>query len=191
MEFLVVGLGNPGPRYSLTRHNAGFVFLDYLADGLDTKFNSKKSFEAEYATAEFGGAKLHLLKPQTFMNLSGRSVAAFLKHSEIALENILVFHDEVEIPLGTLRIKIGGGDAGHNGLKSIREVTGTGEFCRFRMGVGRPSNPKMDLAAYVLERYPETEHEVLMKQLEACEGCLHSYLKDGLQKAQMKASSLG
>ncbi len=187
--YLVVGLGNPGPRYSLTRHNAGFVFLDYLAEGLSVKFQEKRSFEAHYAEAEFAGQKLYLLKPQTFMNLSGRSVAAFLRNTEITPDKILVFHDEIEIPNGTLRIKLGGGDAGHNGLKSLRDSLGTGEFYRFRMGVGRPSNPQMDVAAYVLERYAKSEQELLMKQLELCEDSLAVFLKDGLQKAQMKASS--
>jgi len=186
--YLIIGLGNPGPRYSLTRHNAGFIFLDYLAEGLGVKFQAKRSYESEYAEAEFAGSKIFLLKPQTFMNLSGRSVSAFLKNSEIPFENILVFHDEVEIPMGTLRIKLGGGDAGHNGLKSIRESIGSGEFYRFRMGVGRSTNPNMDLAAYVLEKYGKEEHEVLMKQLQGCEDSLQVFIKEGLQKAQMKAS---
>lgn len=186
--YLVVGLGNPGPRYSLTRHNAGFVFLDYLAEGLSVKFQEKRSVEALYAEAEFMGQKLYLLKPQTFMNLSGRSVAAFLRHAEITPDKILVFHDEIEIPFGTLRIKLGGGDAGHNGLKSIRDSIGTGEFYRFRMGVGRPTNPQMEVAAYVLERYAKDEQDTLMKQLENCEDSLAIFLKEGLQKAQMKAS---
>jgi PTH1 family peptidyl-tRNA hydrolase len=187
--YLVVGLGNPGPRYSLTRHNAGFIFLDYLAEGLGVKFTDKKSLEAQYAEADFAGSKIYMLKPQTFMNLSGRSVTAFLRNNEITPDRILVFHDEVEIPSGSLRIKLGGGDAGHNGLKSIRDNLGTGEFYRFRMGVGRPVNPKMDLAAYVLERYGKSEEDLLMQQLEKCEDCLATFIKEGLQQAQMKAST--
>lgn len=186
--YLVVGLGNPGPRYSLTRHNAGFIFLDYLAEGMGVKFAEKRSLEAQYAEGDFAGTKVYLLKPQTFMNLSGRSVSAFLRNTEVSPDKILVFHDEVEIPNGSLRIKLGGGDAGHNGLKSIRDSIGTGEFYRFRMGVGRPSNPKMDLAAYVLERYAKSEEELLMQQLEKTEECLATFIKEGLQKAQMKAS---
>jgi PTH1 family peptidyl-tRNA hydrolase len=188
VEYLVVGLGNPGPRYSLTRHNAGFIFLDYLAEGMNERFQEKRTWEAEYASGEFAGCKVHLLKPQTYMNISGRSVAAFLRNSSVTLDQVLVFHDEVEIPMGTLRIKLGGGDAGHNGLKSMRELLGSGEFYRFRMGVGRPSNPQMDLAAYVLERYGKEEQDALAKQLQNCEDCLSVFLKDGLQKAQMKAS---
>ncbi|MEZ4814220.1 MAG: aminoacyl-tRNA hydrolase [Bdellovibrionota bacterium] len=187
--YLVVGLGNPGPRYSLTRHNAGFIFLDFLAEGLSAKFQEKRSYEALYTEVEFAGTRLCLLKPQTFMNLSGRSVAAVLRNTEITPDKILVFHDEVEIPAGDLRIKMGGGDAGHNGLKSIRDSIGTGDFYRFRMGVGRPSNPQMDLAAYVLERYAKSEQELLMSQLENAEACLEIFINEGLQKAQMKAST--
>lgn len=189
MAYLVVGLGNPGPRYSLTRHNAGFIFLDYLAEGMGIKFSEKKALAAQYAEGEFAGTKIHLLKPQTFMNLSGQSVAAFLRNSDISPDRILVFHDETEIPAGSLRIKLGGGDAGHNGLKSIRDSIGTGEFYRFRMGVGRPTNPNMDLADHVLARYEKSEQDLLMKQLEKTEECLATYIKEGLQKAQMKASS--
>lgn len=190
MELLLVGLGNPGPRYALTRHNAGFIFLDYLAEGLSTQFQTKNALEADYAVAELGPHKIHFLKPLTFMNLSGRSVAAFLKHSKLGIDNILVAHDEVEIPLGDVRLKKGGSDAGHNGLKSLRESLGSGEFYRLRIGVGRPQEAKMDLAAWVLQKFAKDEHELFAKVLNACDEGVEIFLNDGLQKAQMRLSKI-
>ena len=190
MDLLLVGLGNPGPRYSLTRHNAGFIFADYLAHGLGLSFQQKSSWQAEYASGEWMNSKIHILKPQTFMNLSGKSVAAFLRNSNLSVDNIVVAQDEVEIPFGQIRFKKGGGDAGHNGLKSLREDLGSGEFYRLRMGVGRSTNPQQDLADHVLSRFTKNEEDVLMKMLQGCEDVLSVFLKEGLQKAQMKASQI-
>lgn len=190
MELLLVGLGNPGPRYSLTRHNAGFIFADFMAHGMGLSFQQKANWQAEYASGVWMDSKIHILKPQTFMNLSGKSVAAFLRNSNMSVEDIVVAQDEVEIPFGQLRFKKGGGDAGHNGLKSLREELGSGEFYRLRMGVGRSSHPQQDLADHVLSRFTQNEEEVLMKMLQGCENVLSVFLKEGLQKAQIKASQV-
>ena len=191
----MVGLGNPGPRYNFTRHNAGFIFLDFLAQGLNAKFTEKRAFSAEYVEADFkygpgSGdiSRVHLLKPLTFMNLSGQSVAAFLKNSQINADNIVVVHDEVEIPFGSLRFKKGGGDAGHNGLKSIRDSLGTGEFYRLRMGVGKDVRPDADLSAYVLGKFAKQDEDQLTQMLQSCEGIIAAFLSGGLQSAQMRAS---
>ncbi len=190
MELLVVGLGNPGPRYVLTRHNAGFIFLDFLAEGFNFSFQQKASYEAEYGVCDLGEHKIHFLKPLTYMNLSGRSVAAFLRNSNLSVDQILAVHDEVEIPLGDVRLKKGGGDAGHNGLKSMRELLGSGEFYRMRVGVGRPAQANMDLAAYVLQKFSKEEQPVLVNVLNACDEALEIFLNDGLQKAQMRLSKI-
>lgn len=190
MALLIVGLGNPGPRYALTRHNAGFIFLDYLSQGLGLKFATKGSVEADIAAGELAKNKIHLLKPNTFMNLSGRAVAAYIKNTELKVDDILVVHDEVEIPFGEVRFKKGGGDAGHNGLKSLREHLGSGEFYRLRMGVGKDVKPNADLSSHVLGSFSKNDEEVLVRMLHGCEDVIVAFINEGLQKAQMRASQV-
>lgn len=152
--FLVVGLGNPGERYRDTRHNIGFVAVERLAGAADWR----QKFQGQIAQAELTGHKLALLKPLTFMNESGQSVGPAAKFYRVEPESVIVVHDELDLPLGTLRIKLGGGDAGHNGLRSIRAHLGTGEFLRVRLGIGRPAPTfRGDVADYVLQAFPPAE----------------------------------
>jgi PTH1 family peptidyl-tRNA hydrolase len=153
---LLVGLGNIGSEYELTRHNFGFLLLDKIIE--DYAFNriSAKKFHSEIFAGEIFGKKIIAIKPQTFMNRSGIAVFETANFYKILPENILVFHDEVDLVLGKLRIKVGGGNAGHNGLKSIDEAIGK-DYTRLRLGVGRPENPEFSTADYVLGKIGKEE----------------------------------
>ena len=148
---LVVGLGNPGREYSATRHNAGWWYVDALAGRLGVPFAREAKFHGDVAKA---GADLRLVKPATFMNLSGRAVAALARFYAIEPVAILVVHDELDLPPGEAKLKFGGGVAGHNGLRDIRAQTGTADFWRLRFGIGHPRDseiPQQDVADYVLQ----------------------------------------
>lgn len=158
---LVVGLGNPGRQYSAHRHNVGFMVVDELAsacraDGFRSKFNG------EYAKGEISGEDIVVLKPQTFMNDSGRSVQAAMAFFKPAIDRVLVIHDELDLPFGTVRLKAGGGHAGHNGLRSIMACIGTGDFGRIRFGIGRPPPGfRGEVADYVLSSFDAAERAEL------------------------------
>lgn len=144
---LVVGLGNPGPRYEKTRHNLGFMVVDRLVERLACA-PLKEKFKGRHAKAVLGPHDLVLLEPMTFMNLSGESVQAAMQFFRVDLGRVICVHDELDLPFGELRIKVGGGTAGHNGLRSMVQHCGGPEFVRIRMGIGRP--PKGTTEAYVL-----------------------------------------
>lgn len=134
---LIVGLGNPGPRYAGNRHNVGFMVLDRLAD--DARIDvGRKKFKGVFGTGSIEGRSVALLAPHTFMNLSGQSVQPCAAFFNVAPENILVIHDELDLPYGTIRLKVGGGHAGHNGLRDMVAKLGTNKFVRLRVGIGRP-----------------------------------------------------
>ncbi|GAB4433864.1 MAG: aminoacyl-tRNA hydrolase [Turneriella sp.] len=152
---LVVGLMNPGDKYRFTRHNAGAMGLDVLWPGAD--YSLVKGLEGELAEAAEGNLKLLLFKPHTFMNLSGRAVLKTMKKFRIAPQQMVVFHDEVELPVATVKHKFGGGHKGHNGLRSIIEVTGSADFHRIRIGVGRPHDDRHGIADYLLSFQPPAE----------------------------------
>ncbi|GAA4339244.1 aminoacyl-tRNA hydrolase [Pigmentiphaga soli] len=135
---LIVGLGNPGPEYETTRHNAGFWLVDHVADDLHASFATEKAFFGLAAKARFKGETVHLLKPATFMNRSGMSVAAVARFYKIPVEQILVAHDELDLLPGQAKIKQGGSHAGHNGLKDIQSALGSPMFWRLRLGIGHP-----------------------------------------------------
>ena len=148
---LVVGLGNPGPKYAHTRHNIGFLVIDQLADQLGVQLTQQK-FNGHYGQGSLPtGAPITLLKPQTFMNLSGKSVAPCAQFFKIPPERIIVVHDELEFPFGVIKVKVGGGHAGHNGLKSINASMGTNAFLRLRVGIGRPQ--RGSVSDYVLSSF--------------------------------------
>jgi peptidyl-tRNA hydrolase, PTH1 family len=159
VEYLVAGLGNPGPEYERTRHNAGFLTADILA--ARHRFGkAKRGYDGRYAVGTFGGHGVCLLKPIVFMNRSGRSVAAALRAYRLGVERLVVVHDEIDLPFGQLRVRTGGGTAGHNGLKSLAELVGT-DYHRVRIGVGRPASRDPDeVADYVLARFEEPESAV-------------------------------
>ena len=154
---LIVGLGNPGSTYSRTRHNIGFMVIDSLIDDLNPNNISKKSFNGEL----FKYKDLLFLKPTTFMNLSGKSVQAVASFYKIDLDDILVIHDEIDIPFGAIKLKKGGSSGGHNGLKSIDSLIGK-EYNRLRLGVDKPPKKEM-VASYVLSDFNDKEQEVLEK----------------------------
>jgi len=181
LDVLVVGLGNPGPEYAATRHNLGFMVTDGMAAEASASWRSKFSARvAEYRDAD---VRLALLQPQTFMNLSGRSVAAALRFYKLSPDAIVVVHDEIDLPLGDVRAKFGGGLAGHNGLRSLRESLGTAEFARVRIGVGRPErgDPR-PLADYVLSDFaPADDAESLVARAADAVETLDA---EGVERAQ-------
>lgn len=146
---LIVGLGNYGQQYEKTRHNAGFWFVDRLASISNSKWEFDKKINGRKAVLESNQSKIWLLKPETYMNLSGQSVRAMLNYYSIMLDECLIVHDELDFDAGVIRLKIGGGAAGHNGLKSIISNTGSPDFLRLRLGIGRPKNHQ-NVAEYVL-----------------------------------------
>jgi peptidyl-tRNA hydrolase, PTH1 family len=155
---LIVGLGNPGRQYEYTRHNIGFWFVNRLAEQCGAKWAVEKKFNGLVASAQFGRQALYLLKPNTFMNLSGHSVAALLQYYQISINECLVVHDELDFVPGVVRLKQGGGHAGHNGLKSIIVSAGCNDFSRLRIGIGRPANAQV-VADYVLSAPSKMEFE--------------------------------
>lgn len=164
---LIVGLGNFGKEYEKTRHNFGFLALDQIVEKYGFTAMGKK-FSSEVFVGEISRKKIIALKPQTYMNLSGQAVIEAVQFYKIPLANIIVLHDEIDIPLGKIKVKIGGGSAGHNGLKSIDSAIGK-EYHRIRLGVGRPSNAEFDIADYVLSKFSKEEMAEVKKIIdEAC-----------------------
>ena len=157
--FLIVGLGNPGREYRLTRHNIGFMCLDRLADRLGVAFTRVES-RALVAKAVYQSNRLVLAKPQTYMNLSGQAVSALARFYKVPLEHLLIAYDDVDLPLGTLRLRPGGSSAGQKGMQSIIERLGSQDFPRLRLGIGRPPG-RMDAASYVLQEFHPGEAELL------------------------------
>ncbi|MEI6305438.1 MAG: aminoacyl-tRNA hydrolase [Deltaproteobacteria bacterium] len=178
--FLIAGLGNPGPQYQWTRHNAGFLFLDRLAN-LEQISITRKTFSGLAGEWNRKDNRLLLLKPQTFMNLSGRAVMQALQFHKLPLSNMIVVHDELDLPFGTVRFKQGGGHGGHNGLRSIKELLGQDDFLRLRIGIGRP--PFDDTTGYVLGTIPPEQMEILPRILDGGLEMLEMMLDEGLPKA--------
>lgn len=164
--WLVVGLGNPGPKYELTRHNVGQLALDVLADRIGSSFSQHRTnTRVAEGWLHPGGPKLILAKSNGYMNTSGGPVSALSNYFHIAAENLIVLHDEVDIPFDTIKLKRGGGHGGHNGLRDIAKALSTPEFLRVRIGVGRPPG-QMDTADYVLRPFPKSDTETLAIMLE-------------------------
>ncbi|WP_305042598.1 aminoacyl-tRNA hydrolase [Geoalkalibacter sp.] len=178
---LIVGLGNPGEKYALTRHNVGFMALTRLADkaGIALK---KKGHQGLYGAGRIVGEEATLLLPHTYMNLSGASVASALKSLGASPGDLLVLHDDVDLPFGTLRIKTSGGHGGQKGLRHIMEVLGSGEFLRLRIGVGRPVTGQ-EVADYVLRPFGRDEQILLNEILDTAAEVVETILRDGAAKA--------
>jgi PTH1 family peptidyl-tRNA hydrolase len=157
---LIVGLGNPGPKYSETRHNAGFWFVEDLASQYRSRFLPEKKFHGEVARINLEGKDIWLLKPETYMNRSGLSVVSLAAFYKIAPENILVAHDEIDLKAGTARLKSGGGHGGHNGLRDIISHLGTKDFQRLRIGVDHPGSKDM-VVDYVLKRPDSKDRQAI------------------------------
>lgn len=157
---LIVGLGNPGDEYAETRHNAGFRFLDALLTGTNEVLRNESRFSAKLGKMNMAGKDVWLLEPQTFMNHSGESVAKFIHYYKIPVTEILVAHDELDLPPGTVRLKIGGGDGGHNGLADVTEKLGGSDYARLRIGIGHPGS-SAQVISYVLKRAPSSEQTLI------------------------------
>ncbi|HNE60598.1 MAG TPA: aminoacyl-tRNA hydrolase [Ottowia sp.] len=153
---LFVGLGNPGPEYAATRHNAGFWWIDQVARQLGVRLVPERAFHGLVARASVQGASVWLLQPQTFMNLSGKSVAALARFYKVAPQEILVAHDELDLPAGEAKLKQGGGHAGHNGLRDIHAQLGSSDYWRLRLGIGHPGN-RQEVVGWVLKKPPLDE----------------------------------
>ena len=179
--WLVVGLGNPGTKYKFNRHNIGFLCLEhFLGDG-SAKWRSEH--KAETVRFELDGEPTLFCKPQTFMNLSGESVQPLMAFYKIPIEKLIVVHDEVDIPFGTLKIQKNRGPGGHNGLKSINEQLSSQDYIRIKMGVGKPTHPGQDVAAHVLGNFTGTEAEALSRFLEIGGDAIEAIILNGFDKA--------
>ncbi len=181
---IICGLGNPGSQYARHRHNIGFMVLDALAARLKVSFDHGK-WEAELANATLGGEKVLLLKPQTFMNLSGQALGQAARFYKVPPAEVLVIHDELDLPFGRLQLKLGGGTGGHNGLESILESWGEEKFARLRFGIGKPPGPnaKERVVGHVLGNFSSEEAPQLPELLGRAAQICEAWAKDGLQKA--------
>jgi PTH1 family peptidyl-tRNA hydrolase len=178
---MIVGLGNPGREYRETRHNIGFMVVDRMAEKHGIKL-SRVQNKAIIGSGIVAGMKVILVKPQTFMNLSGQSVTALVRFYKIQQTELIIAHDDVDLPFGTIRMRPGGGSAGQKGIASIINLLGTQDFPRMRMGVGRPPG-RMDAAAYVLQTFSLSEQEMLQNFLNKAVDALNCYVEDGLETA--------
>ena len=180
-RLVVVGLGNPGPRYETTRHNLGVMVLDVLLDRTGSRLKSHKS-GCLVGDANVAGTSVALARPTSYMNESGRPVGQLARFYKAAPEHILVIHDELDIPFGDVRIKFGGGVAGHNGLKSVAAHLRTKEFPRVRVGVSRPPE-RQDPADYVLSNFGSAERKELPDVLERAADAVEQVVADGVERA--------
>jgi peptidyl-tRNA hydrolase, PTH1 family len=185
--WLVVGLGNPGPEYSANRHNVGRMVVDLLGERLGSRFKAHKG-RADVIEGRISTTRVVLARPRTYMNDSGATVVALSDYYKVPPERIVVIHDELDLPYGDLRLKLGGGDNGHNGLKSLRRSLGTGEFNRVRLGIGRPPG-RMDPAAFVLKDFGAAEREDLPFHVDRAADAVEALVTDGLVRAQNEFNS--
>jgi PTH1 family peptidyl-tRNA hydrolase len=179
---LIVGLGNPGPKYEQTRHNVGFAFVDELARTKGATFRAESKFHGDVCKLSLGGSDLWLLKPTTFMNLSGKAVAALARFYKLDPESVLVVHDELDIPPGELRLKQGGGHGGHNGLRDIIAQLGSREFYRLRVGIGHPGSSR-EVTNYVLGKASGDERQLIEQAIDDALRELPLILEGEWQKA--------
>jgi peptidyl-tRNA hydrolase, PTH1 family len=179
--FLIVGLGNPGREHKENRHNIGFMLIDSLAKAFNTR-TSKVQTKSLIAVVNHTGQRLILAKPQTFMNLSGQAVSSLLRFYKVPIGNLLVAHDDLDLPLGTLRLRPGGGSAGQKRMGSIIERLGTQDFARLRLGIGRPPG-RMEPADYVLQDFSSSEKELLSQVLERATQAAQTFIESGIEKA--------
>jgi PTH1 family peptidyl-tRNA hydrolase len=180
--WLVVGLGNPGPTYAANRHNVGFMVLDLLGDRVGARFKAHKG-RADVVEGRVAGVPAVLAKPKSYMNESGGPVASLRDFFRVPAERIVVVHDELDIPYGTLRLKLGGGDNGHNGLRSITKSIGTKDYLRVRVGVGRPPG-RQDPADYVLKDFSGSEKKDLAFHVDRAADAVEALLTGPLEAAQ-------
>ena len=179
---LIVGLGNPGAEYAKTRHNAGFLLVEKLAELWKAGWTKERKFAARVAKAERNGQKVLLAEPQTFMNLSGEAVGGLVQFYQLPLEKILIVVDDADLPLGEIRLRPGGGSGGHHGLESVAQHLGSKAYARLRIGIGR-QNEARAITGHVLGKFSADENALLEKVLERAAGQMECWLGAGLQKA--------
>jgi PTH1 family peptidyl-tRNA hydrolase len=184
---IVVGLGNPSPEHQVTRHNAGFWFVDTLARRYGGEFRDYRKYSGETARINIGECELILLKPTTYMNRSGLSIRQLSEFYKIPADEILVAHDELDLPAGAVRLKYSGGHGGHNGLRDTIAHIGEG-FWRLRLGIGHPST-KSDVIDYVLTRAPRAEEELILDAVNAAADCMPMLLEQGAERVMTKLHS--
>jgi PTH1 family peptidyl-tRNA hydrolase len=184
--WLVVGLGNPGPAYAGHRHNVGFLVVDELARRAGSRFRAGKGLRAETAEVRLPGVeapRLVLAKSRIYMNETGSAVSRLLGYYKLELDRMIVVHDELDIEPGQLRVKFGGGDNGHNGLRSIRASLGTGDFYRVRVGIGRPPG-RQDPADFLLSNFPASAREAVAVEVDRAADAVESLVRVGLEPTQ-------
>ncbi|MBF6316401.1 aminoacyl-tRNA hydrolase [Nocardia cyriacigeorgica] len=180
---LVVGIGNPGPEYERTRHNVGFLVADVLAERVGGRFSVHKKSGADLLTARLDGRQVLIAKPRSFMNLSGRPVAALARFFSVPATEVIVVHDELDLPFGAIRLKRGGGEGGHNGLRSVSQALTTKDYLRTRIGIGRPPG-RQDPADYVLKPFSAPERKEVPVLVEQAADAVELLLRVGLETAQ-------
>lgn len=183
MTWLVVGLGNPGPTYASTRHNVGYLVADVLAARAGGSWKKHKSGRADVIEGRLAGERAILGRCRSYMNESGGPVSTLTKFYGVEPDHLVVIHDELDIDYGMLRVKLGGGDNGHNGLKSVRQSLGTGDFYRVRVGIGRPPG-RQDVHDFVLKPYSAAERKELPTYVEEAADAVESLLMQGLEATQ-------
>lgn len=191
--WLVVGLGNPGPSYAGHRHNVGYLVADELADRMGAPFRAHKSGRAEVVEGRLAppGAdapRVVLVRARTYMNETGGAVKQLASFYKVPPERIVAVHDELDLPFDTMRVKLGGGDNGHNGVRSLRNALGTGDFYRVRIGIGRPPG-RQDVADFVLSNYSAAERKALPLQVVTAADAVESLLAEGLERTQARYNS--
>jgi PTH1 family peptidyl-tRNA hydrolase len=188
VAWLIAGLGNPGRQYARNRHNAGFQAIERLADAHQLRFDERRD-QAQLARGTIEGVKVALVKPQTFMNLSGRAVSALARFYKVPVERILVVYDDLDLPLGTLRLREQGGSGGHRGMASIIDHLDSQAFPRIRLGIGRPPG-RMPPEAYVLQDFDAEQWAIMEQTYGQAVEAIHSALRDGFQAAMNRFNPL-
>lgn len=185
--YVIAGLGNPGKEYASSRHNAGYMAVEYLAGKLNTKLNKLK-FNSVYGDTSINGEKVMLVKPVTYMNKSGIAISEIVKFYKISTSNLIVIYDDIDIPLGALRIRPSGSAGTHNGMKSIVDSIGS-EFPRIRIGIGR--NEEMDLADFVLQKFSRNEKDIVTPIIERASEAAVEIIENGIDSAMQKFNMKG
>lgn len=186
--YIVAGLGNPGREYDMTRHNIGFEAIDYIADNKNVKVNKLK-YKALYGETKIGTEKVYLVKPQTYMNLSGESIREFCSFFKVPPENVIIINDDISLDTGKIRIRAKGSAGGHNGLKSIIYQLNSDNFPRIRIGVGAPKHEDYELADYVLGRFSKDEIPVLEDAIVKTAKAVEEIIKNNIDSAMNKFNS--
>ena len=187
--WLIVGLGNPGSKYQYTRHNIGFMAVERFAQSLRTPAINKSEHKSFTSKFKFDDQNVVLALPQTFMNLSGDAVQSLVQFYKVSLDQLIVVHDDIDLPFGEIKMQRSRGHGGQNGIRDIHKKVGSNDYLRLRMGVGRPQNPKVDVSSHVLQRFSEMEMADLADVLDRAGDALEKLLAEGYQKASTFTNS--